>query len=100
VHVDIAGGGGKSHGQNTAAADAHRGLIQGVDNAEAIRDLIMTRLRHSRTAGLGDEPSDAGVSRGMGVAHIARLREIRDVLHQWAQRVGVDAKTEPGHRQS
>jgi membrane protein YdbS with pleckstrin-like domain len=87
VHVDTAGGGGKMHGDNTGGGNAHRGLIQGVDNAEAIRDLIMHRLRHSRTTGLGDERTDTAKSDGLGAAHIARLREIRDVLHQWAARV-------------
>jgi membrane protein YdbS with pleckstrin-like domain len=82
VQVDTAGGGGHSagaqHGQGTTAA--HRGLIEGVDNAKDIRDLILARLRRSRSAGLGDEaPEPARRPVGAWSAEqLAILREIRD----------------------
>jgi uncharacterized membrane protein YdbT with pleckstrin-like domain len=84
VQVDTAGGGGHSagaqHGQ--ASASPHRGLIEGMSNAAEIRDLILTRLRRSRSAGLGDEapqPQRRSVA-AWPAEQIAVLREIRDVV--------------------
>src|SRR6185503_2577754 len=57
VIVQTAGGGASkksSHGGERSSA-AHVGILQGVDNADAVRDLILDRVRRSRTAGLGDE---------------------------------------------
>lgn len=56
VVVDTAGGGaGGAQAQGAAAGGMHRGMIEGVDNAQEIRDLILSHLRQTRTAGLGDE---------------------------------------------
>ena len=78
VIVDTAGGGSSktSHGGEKEGT-AHRGIIEGIANAAEIRDLIIHRLRHSRSSGLGDESSAA---HRWGVDHIAALREIRDAL--------------------
>ena len=57
LEVRSAGGGGseapgkRSQGQGE---DLHIAYFRGVDNAEAIRDLILARLRGMRGAGLGD----------------------------------------------
>jgi len=51
------GGGGKKQGKH-AEQSAHSGCFEGVDNAEAVRDLILERLRLYRDSGLGD-PDDA-----------------------------------------
>lgn len=79
VIVDTAGGGksGKDSKGERASMDAHRGLIEGIDNASEIRMLILRRLQQSRSAGLGDEISPAA---GWTPQHIAVLREIRDAL--------------------
>jgi membrane protein YdbS with pleckstrin-like domain len=53
VLVETAGGG--SVGKEGGISLMHRGLIEGVDNASEIRDLILGHLRKTRTAGLGDE---------------------------------------------
>jgi hypothetical protein len=45
--------------------------------AEEFRNLILNRLRASRSSGLGDEVS---TGHHWGVRHIAVLREIRDAL--------------------
>lgn len=78
--VDTAGGGQAqvgSHGME--GASSHRGLIEGVADAQRIRDLIMTQSRKSHTAGLGDEADPRhGRRRGWTEAHVAALREIRD----------------------
>lgn len=83
VIVDTAGGGGGSSKESkgeSASADAHRGLIEGIDNAPEVRALILTRIQQSRSAGLGDEISAAGAGAGWTLQHIAILQEIRDAL--------------------
>lgn len=53
LKVTSAGGGSiaTAHGH---ISTAHAASFEGVDNAEAIRDLILDRLKHYRDAGLGD----------------------------------------------
>lgn len=50
------GGGGDEH-DHDAGPSMHEGVLRGVDNAEEIRDLILTHLRRLRDAGIGD-PDD------------------------------------------
>jgi membrane protein YdbS with pleckstrin-like domain len=88
VHVDTAGGGGGKQaaaGHGSPGTAGHRGLIEGVANAPQIRDLILSRLRGSRTAGLGDEHPSAGAATGLSQEHVAVLREIRDLARQLAE---------------
>ncbi len=63
----------------------NQGVIGGVADAGRVRDVIMHRVRASRSAGLGDEragfapaPSWGGPS--WSPAHVAALREIRDSI--------------------
>ncbi|HUY33925.1 MAG TPA: PH domain-containing protein [Pirellulales bacterium] len=87
VHVDTAGGGGKqaagAHGSPGGTA-GHRGLIEGVADAARIRDLVLSRLRGSRTAGLGDEHHPVDTSVGWTADHVTALREIRDLARALA----------------
>jgi uncharacterized membrane protein YdbT with pleckstrin-like domain len=79
--VETAGGGQPqpgSHGMQATAA--HRGLIEGIADAERIRDLIMNRLRKSRTAGLGDEADLRHPTQVWTEAHLTALREVRDAV--------------------
>lgn len=81
VVVQTAGGGGMvhPHGQG-ATTPTHIGLLEGLADAERVRDLILARLQKSRTAGLGDERGPE-LRQGAGAwtaEHIAVLREIRD----------------------
>jgi membrane protein YdbS with pleckstrin-like domain len=82
VLVETAGGGaGSTEGGGTSIM--HRGLIEGVDNANEIRDLILGHLRKTRTAGLGDELALDVHEREHGGAswspeQIMILREIRE----------------------
>ena len=59
VLVETAGGGGGQAAQQgkggAGVGQGHRGLIEGVADAPRIRDLILSRLRETQTAGLGDE---------------------------------------------
>ena len=52
VEVRSAGGGGTAHGEPSSG---HVGKFAGVDNAEAIRDLLVERLRVYRDSGLGEK---------------------------------------------
>ncbi|MCL6504167.1 MAG: PH domain-containing protein [Pirellulales bacterium] len=80
VRVDTAGGGG-SAGQHKGvdAAGGHRGLIEGISHAQQVRDLILARMRRTRSAGLGDE-REPHPAAGWNDRHLAVLREIRDLL--------------------
>jgi membrane protein YdbS with pleckstrin-like domain len=92
VLVETAGGG--SAGKEGCATLMHRGLVEGVDNASEIRDLILSHLRKTRTAGLGDElpageraRTAANVSAGSSwtAEQLAILREIRDAARVLVQ---------------
>jgi membrane protein YdbS with pleckstrin-like domain len=77
------GGGGRQSGQEGAdLLGGHHGLIEGVDIAPQIRDLIMNRLNRSTSAGLGDErhPAATAAWSGLRGEHIIALREIRDAV--------------------
>jgi membrane protein YdbS with pleckstrin-like domain len=80
--VQTAGGSGAKpqHGQT----NPHLGLIEGIDDAKRIRDVIMSRVRLSRRAGLGDEHPDEGrAASGEPVwtpKHLEALRGIREEI--------------------
>ncbi|MBM4089915.1 MAG: hypothetical protein FJ276_10905 [Planctomycetes bacterium] len=81
VTVETAGGGQVApggHGSHPGAG-SHQGLIEGIDNAERIRDMVLTKLRRSRSAGLGDERLEAVRAEPVWRPdHLAVLRDIRD----------------------
>ena len=56
LRVRTAGGGGRINAQDPQSEEksGHIGYFRGVDNAPAIRDLILERLKRLRDAGLGD----------------------------------------------
>jgi membrane protein YdbS with pleckstrin-like domain len=78
IVVETAGAGGQAQGKETGGAN--RGIIEGVSNAPELRDMIMRRLRESRTAGLGDEDDFEHAPRAAAWTpdHLAALRDIRD----------------------
>jgi len=83
--VQTAGGGGGAHPQQ-GQTSTHAGLIEGIADARRIRDVIMTRVRSSRRAGLGDEhPANtraSGDGGGWTPAHLEALRAIRDEIRR------------------
>jgi membrane protein YdbS with pleckstrin-like domain len=81
--VETAGSGGGDSKQQNQLHQANQGVIEGVAHADELRELILPRIRSSRSAGLGDEYDDAptrriGASPAWTEAHLALLREIRD----------------------
>ncbi len=86
VVLETAGGGGAT-GQNAEAVQffsAHRGLLFGLDAAEQVRDLILSRIGRQVSAGLGDDGEAIASGRTWRPEHIRRLREIRDELRGMA----------------
>jgi len=89
VLVETAGGGGMG-AKGQPAAIGHHASIDGVTNAEEIRDQIMARVRQSRAAGLGDERDHASAAipgrgpaaagSGLSERQLQLLRSIRDEL--------------------
>ena len=75
VVVQTAGGGSSQPQQGQVGGGAHCGLIEGITDAVRIRDLLVSRMRRSRTAGLGDEHHDHD---GWSPQHVALLRQVRD----------------------
>ncbi|MDY7109339.1 MAG: PH domain-containing protein [Planctomycetota bacterium] len=80
--VETAGGGGGGESSGQGAAVANRGIIEGVTDARRLREMILPRVRQSRSAGLGDEEDEdqARTGRAWTPDHLAVLREIRDDL--------------------
>lgn len=77
LHIRTAGGGG-GHGKHSGSDTSHLGVIEGVENAPEIRDLIAARVRASRSAGLGDEHhADAGAPAWSPEA-LAALRQLAE----------------------
>lgn len=77
VVVETAGGGGGHAGKGGPSLSAHTGIIEGVDDAPAIRDLILDRVRRARGAGLGDD-RDEPASGGWSAPRVEALRAVRD----------------------
>ncbi len=87
VYIETAGGGGHSPQgkEGMGSMLSHQGLIEGIGDAPRIRDLLLSRVGHSRSAGLGDEvPASRQSSELWTADHCAALRDIRDALRQLA----------------
>lgn len=74
LRIETAGGGQSEQG----AMSSHCGLIEGVDNAKSIREMLMNRVGQSQSAGLGDD--DEQLTELWTKKHIETLEEIRDLL--------------------
>lgn len=89
VIVKTAGGGGHATPHQAAAFSSHVGLLEGLANAQEVREMILNRVRQSQNAGLGDEahtthaPQVAVAAPCVAIEspeQVAVLREIRDAL--------------------
>jgi len=79
--VQTAGGGGAAAAQQGHQFGMHMGYFRGVDNADEIRELMMTRLKQARDSGLGDEAVEEArrgkrSGGGWGPHSLAALREL------------------------
>jgi membrane protein YdbS with pleckstrin-like domain len=80
--VETAGAAGSSDQHGGAGENC--AVLEGLDNADEIRDLILDRVRASRSAGLGDEAASAQgreperAPPKWAPAQVGLLREIRD----------------------
>lgn len=85
--VQTAGGGGSvgTHGEQNL--NSHMGLLEGIDNAEEVRELIMEKWRAAKNAGLGDDGHRPvpTLSSGFTGAELRVLGEIRDLAVQLAK---------------
>lgn len=77
VVIQTAGGGGSSV---EGGGGSHQGVLEGVDDAEALRTLIMQRAEASRSAGLGDDREEPDRAGGFSPEHVAVLRDIQRAL--------------------
>lgn len=80
VVIQTAGGGGAAGPHGQEGSSSHHGLIEGIDGAAELRDLIMSKALTSRGAGLGDEHHGVGEGPGLSPAHLRMLGEIRAAL--------------------
>ncbi len=83
--VETAGGSAPKPGEGDQSSNS--GIIEGIRNAQELRDLILPRLRNSDSAGLGDEEVGPPQTQAPGwtAQHIAALKEIRteiEILNQ------------------
>lgn len=83
VVVETAGGGsGGAPGNGGPSHPLNQGRLDGLANGEAIRELIMSKVRASTSAGLGDERPGAEQHHktrpALGPAHMDALRSLRD----------------------
>lgn len=75
--VETAGSSQSEHDSPFASGNSLR--MQGLTNPTELRELIMQRVRDSRSAGLGDETRGDATPR-FSAEHLNRLREIRDAI--------------------
>ena len=68
-------GAAEGEGQNEFAV-GNKAIMEGIDNPKEIRELIMERVRRSKSAGVGDERLSSPASRGWSVEHLRVLRQI------------------------
>jgi membrane protein YdbS with pleckstrin-like domain len=78
LRVDTAGGAGATgHSHHAAAQQAHVAWFRGVNNAPDVRELIQSRLRQWKDAGLGDHDDHSPeIAAPSDVAVLAALRDV------------------------
>jgi uncharacterized membrane protein YdbT with pleckstrin-like domain len=89
VRVETAGGGS---GEGTGMT-GHQGILEGIDNAEEVRRLIMAKWKQSKSAGLGDlgdeedrdSPQVSSASISLSPKQLELLEEIRDLAMELAK---------------
>ncbi len=94
VLVETAGGGASTGGEHGATV-GHFGLLEGISNAEEIRNLILAKWSESKSGGVDEDHSHSfkaqeGISAVRSAswdrAHVELLEDIRDLAVRLAQR--------------
>lgn len=81
LKIETAGGGVTHTQHGPVSSGSNVAFLFGLENAAEVRELIMERVRASRTTGLGDETDHAAPgSIAWSGEHLAELRAIRDGL--------------------
>jgi uncharacterized membrane protein YdbT with pleckstrin-like domain len=80
LQVDTAGGGGVTREQH-ASRNLHVARFRGINNANEVRELIQTRLRHLKDAGIGD-PEQLGAATPASAASVLGGAEVSEALGQ------------------
>ena len=79
LEVSSAGG---SVSNEPGASPTHLARFAGIDNAEALRDLLLARLKHYRDSGLGDRPEAAPLTAEAAARELlAETRALRAALY-------------------
>jgi membrane protein YdbS with pleckstrin-like domain len=83
LSVETAGGGGGAAGEG-AHGGSHQGVLEGLDHATEVRDIIMVQLKKSTKSGLGDDREVRSDHSKVGISHeaIEVLRQIRTLTEQ------------------
>ncbi len=88
VLVETAGGGAMTKSGEGASVLGHSGLLEGIANAQEVRDLIMKKWSDSKSSGLGDEAEGTAKQSdwlAFDEDQVQLLENIRDLVHQWAK---------------
>ena len=88
VLVETAGG-GSSTGSEGKTTTGHHGLLEGISNAQEVRELILQKWQASRSAGLGDETAEESHAKA-GSPHggfSSTQLTLLDEIHQLAQKL-------------
>jgi membrane protein YdbS with pleckstrin-like domain len=85
VLVETAGGGASTGSGDGKTVQGHAGLLEGISNAQEVRQLILDKWQQSRSAGLGDEhdklrQQEMNSRPGFSDEQIALLEEVRDLV--------------------
>ncbi|MFO1063034.1 MAG: PH domain-containing protein [Pirellulales bacterium] len=98
VSVETAGGGSVGKEAGAGSFGGHHGLLEGIDHAEQVRDLILAKWQAARGAGLGDDPHHHATQNSVATTltpivrsmtlcspeHLRVLKEIRDLAKSLA----------------
>ncbi len=89
VIVETAGGGASSAKGESTQSIGHAGLLEGIDNAESIRAMILDKWKGSKSAGLGDDHESASHKVLAGPSwrseHVEMLQQIRQLAIKLAK---------------
>lgn len=87
VVLKTAGGAGSSHKKRGLEQDLHVAHFRGLENADEVSELVLSLLRKTKDAGLGDAPDGGEGSEGSLDAALSDLRASAKALRETAERL-------------